>query len=95
MDNLSPANTIAGKVVVGTEATMPANPGDVNCGFLTSIWGGAFGGGEVWDVGTPSDPGSAANKAYADTKWTMWTGTQAAYDAIGTKDPKTLYAIVG
>jgi hypothetical protein len=25
---------------------------------------------------------------------TLWTGTQAAYDAIATKDAKTIYYIV-
>ena len=31
----------------------------------------------------------------ASPVWRSWTGTQAAYDAIGTKDPGTLYAVVG
>jgi hypothetical protein len=26
--------------------------------------------------------------------WGLWTGNQAAYDAIGTKDPNTLYVVV-
>ena len=30
-----------------------------------------------------------------DTKATVWSGTQAAYDALPTKDPSTLYLIVG
>jgi len=25
----------------------------------------------------------------------MWSGTQTAYNAIGTKDPSTLYVITG
>jgi len=29
------------------------------------------------------------------TKWQMWSGTQAAYDALPTKDVNTLYAITG
>jgi len=44
-----------------------------------------------------NDPAAAmevATKRYTDTKWTMWTGTQAAYDAIGTKDANCLYVIV-
>jgi hypothetical protein len=28
-------------------------------------------------------------------KWTMWSGTQSAYDALPLKDAGTLYAIVG
>jgi len=31
----------------------------------------------------------------AMSKWTRWTGTQAAYDAIPSKDPNTLYVVVG
>ena len=27
--------------------------------------------------------------------WMIWSGTQAAYDAIGTKDPMTLYIVKG
>ena len=29
------------------------------------------------------------------TKWTLWSGTQAQYDALPTKDPNTLYAVTG
>jgi hypothetical protein len=36
----------------------------------------------------------AVNKSQLDTKWTMWSGTQAAYDAVGTKDPNTLYVVI-
>ena len=46
----------------------------------------------------PADPTTAlqaATKQYADLKWTRWTGTQAAYNAIVTKDPNTLYVVVG
>ena len=30
----------------------------------------------------------------AGTYWGMWSGTQAAYDAIGTKDDNTLYVVI-
>jgi hypothetical protein len=41
-------------------------------------------------------PGNAIPKSYADsTYWHYWTGTQAQYDAIATKDAHTLYAITG
>lgn len=43
----------------------------------------------------PTAANHAARKAEVDTKWTMWSGTQATFDAIGTKDPSTLYAITG
>jgi hypothetical protein len=36
---------------------------------------------------------AAANSLSAMPKW--WFGTQAAYDAIATKDPATLYVITG
>ena len=44
-------------------------------------------------------PISTATQTALDTKPasttvdTIWTGTQAAYDGIGTKDPATLYFI--
>ena len=43
--------------------------------------------------GDPTVPLQAATKQYTDQKWTRWTGNQAAYDAIGTKDPNTLYVV--
>jgi hypothetical protein len=44
----------------------------------------------------PPLPGNAIPKSYADsTYWHLWSGTQAQYDAIATKDPHTLYAITG
>jgi len=44
-------------------------------------------------VGDPLGPDEAANKKYVDAKWTQVT--QAQYDALVTKDPNTLYIIVG
>jgi hypothetical protein len=45
-------------------------------------------------VGTPGATMVAANYWLAGTiMWTMWTGTQAQYDAIVTKDPNTLYCV--
>jgi hypothetical protein len=44
----------------------------------------------------PPLDGNAIPKSYADsTYWHYWTGTQAQYDAIATKDAHTLYAITG
>jgi hypothetical protein len=38
----------------------------------------------------------AISKVYADTHyWKFWSGTQAQYDALPTKDVHTLYAITG
>jgi hypothetical protein len=44
----------------------------------------------------PPLPGNAIPKSYADsTYWHYWSGTQAQYDALPTKDDHTLYAITG
>lgn len=53
--------------------------------------------GRVGPVG-PAGPTGPAGPAGADgvdvnTHWTRWYGTQAAYDAITTKDVNTLYVI--
>lgn len=49
-------------------------------------------------IGTPVASSDATTKSYVDNavtqKWTMWTGNQAAYNAIITKDPNTLYVVV-
>jgi hypothetical protein len=54
----------------------------------------------------PAAATELANKAYVDSKavtnpvvgstdgLTLWLGSQTAYDAIATKDPKTVYYIV-
>jgi len=41
----------------------------------------------------PTQPLQAATKQYVDAR--IWTGTQAAYNAIGTKDPTVLYVVSG
>jgi hypothetical protein len=44
----------------------------------------------------PPLPGNAIPKSYADsTYWHFWSGTQAQFDALPTKDAHTLYAITG
>lgn len=63
---------------------------------ITEITGGHnvnFGGGNNFDVmdGTKGDPGD--DGILSDTVTTIWTGTQAQYDAIATKDANTLYFI--
>jgi hypothetical protein len=56
----------------------------------------------------PATANELANKAYVDSKaggvtnpvagsvegLTLWLGTQAAYDAIATKDAKTVYYVI-
>lgn len=39
--------------------------------------------------------GALAGKVGSSTVSTIWTGSQSAYDAIGTKDPSTLYLVTG
>lgn len=40
----------------------------------------------------PTADTHAAHKGYVDSR--IWTGTQAAYDAITTKDPAVLYVVI-
>jgi len=47
------------------------------------------------DIGTSSTQVAAGNHLHTGTYWIMWSGTQTAYNAIGTKDPNTLYCITG
>jgi hypothetical protein len=53
-----------------------------------------FGGSDTGRVLTVKDtgPGWAAIPA-PPASWARWTGTQAEYDALATKDPDTLYVI--
>lgn len=41
---------------------------------------------------TPTASAHATSKGYVDSR--IWQGSQAAYDAIGTKDPTVLYVII-
>lgn len=47
--------------------------------------------------GPQGDPGTPApqDAVTSTTVEKIWTGTQAAYDGIATKDPTTLYIITG
>jgi len=49
--------------------------------------------GGVWLDNLPVNSIDATNKQYVDSR--IWTGTQAAYDAIPSKDPTVLYVVVG
>lgn len=56
----------------------------------------------AWDQsgsikGPKGDPGTPApqDAVVSTTITRIWTGTQAAYDGIVTKDPATLYVITG
>lgn len=48
----------------------------------------------AWVCTTAGTPGTWTPVTSADGAWTRWTGNQAAYDAIVTKDPNTLYVVV-
>jgi hypothetical protein len=58
--------------------------------------GGAFSRHDhVHPYPTAAQVGAAATAhAHTGVYWGLWTGTQAAYDAIGTKDANTLYVVV-
>lgn len=45
--------------------------------------------GDKGDPGTPAPQDAVTSTTIA----TIWSGTQAAYDALGAKDPATLYVI--
>ena len=49
--------------------------------------------GDIPNSASESNP--LVDKSYVDTKmpYTMWSGTQAEYDAITTKDANTIYLI--
>ena len=53
------------------------------------------GGVQVVLGGDPTVPMQAATKQYVDSKapYAVWTGTQAAFDALGTYDPLTYYYV--
>jgi hypothetical protein len=38
---------------------------------------------------------AATGHIHTGTYWKQWSGTQAAYDAITTKDTNTLYVVTG
>ena len=65
--------------------------GSITAGSITTS-GPVSVGGPITNVSTPVANTDAANKAYVDSR--IWSGTQAAYNAIVTKDPTVLYVIV-
>lgn len=55
---------------------------------------GLSGGGSLSVDRTLSvDTNTIATRSYVDSR--IWTGTQAQYNAIGTKDPTVVYIITG
>jgi hypothetical protein len=61
----------------------------------TSAWETISAAGPAGPIGAIGPTGPAGPAAPAGTYWGLWSGTQAAYDALGTYDANTLYAIVG
>jgi len=47
----------------------------------------------VTGLQTALDGKAATGHTHTGTYWGLWTGTQIAYDAIGTKDSNTLYVV--
>jgi hypothetical protein len=62
---------------------------------VNGLWVAASspGGGTTGQALTKIDD-TDGNVEWSGPHWKMWSGTQAEYDAIATKDPFTLYAIV-
>lgn len=80
-------------VGAGTGITVAADTVAVDTNTIATR---AYADGKVLNsVGSSTTAASsqAAIKDYVDAR--IWTGTQAAYDAIGTKDPTVLYCITG
>lgn len=85
--NITGPETLTGDLTVSAAFTA----GTVSSGSVTST-GGVAAGGKVTGVTTPTASNDGANKAYVDSR--IWSGTQAAYNAIAVKDPTVLYVIV-
>jgi hypothetical protein len=105
-DVTAPASTPVGKLL-GTTATGKWGPVDPPVTGLTqadadaryvNVTGDAMtgsfgmGGFRIFGLGEPITADHAATKAYVDGR--IWSGTQAQYDAIPTKDPTVLYVVV-
>ena len=78
-------------VTGSTGATGPSGPSGP---AGTTSWAGITDKPVVIAAGTDAAAARTAVGAVGSSSiTTIWTGTQAAYDAIGTKDPATLYII--
>jgi hypothetical protein len=53
--------------------------------------------GKIWTSAAPTLPTDLVRgkQNTTATALTLWTGTKAQYDAIATKDPKTVYVVTG
>lgn len=87
-------DAMTGLLTLSGPPTAPLNPATKQYTDDTTLH-------EIWQTGTP--PAGGVNKRWIDTSkatappamyWKQWQGTQAAYDAIATKDPLTLYVII-
>ena len=87
--NVTGPETLTGDFSI--TGTFRAESGAVVSTYLNSS-GGIAAGGKISGVATPTATLDGANKSYVDSR--IWSGTQAAYNAIVTKDPWVLYVIV-
>jgi hypothetical protein len=81
--------------------TVVTIPGGTPTTRTLTAGAGLTGGGDLsadrtFNVGAGAGITVAADavSVTAGTYWGLWTGTQAAFDAIGTKDPNVLYVVV-
>lgn len=81
-------------VGAGSGITVAADAISVDTGTIaTRAFADAKVANSITGGSTTVAPSQASTKTYIDSR--IWTGTQAAYDAIGTKDPTVLYVITG
>jgi trimeric autotransporter adhesin len=75
-------------VDTSTQSPLPGAPVGLALDDLTDVVSAApvDGNGLGWD--------SAASNWVPQGMWKSWSGTQAEFDAIPTKDPNTLYAVI-
>lgn len=94
LEGTSSANTITGNICKDTEGTPTQKYGiEIVDGFnniLTGNYCTPNADGDISDGGT----GTVHGDNYPTiARWRSWSGTQAEYDALGSYDPATLYAI--
>ena len=65
--------------------------GGVN--VMGTLYGTYLTSASLTGLAPPATEDSATNREYVDSR--IWKGTQAAYDAIVTKDPAILYVVTG
>jgi hypothetical protein len=82
-ESMAGSLTVGGNIITGTGAVR---------GLTLESNGGVRVAGKATQMTAPTAVDDGANKAYVDGR--IWSGTQAQYNAIVTKDPTVLYVIV-